>query len=266
MSIHHDDDPFTSHIFISTWMNAIMRDMRCPCKCWLSPFTEKHPHLDIQPLFEPIFCDALRRMWCKQSGAIKRKENHWKIHFVLLLDIRASSFMQRQLVLLFIDFLSCEVVEDKLFNSPLFVVFDSASATSARSFLSGGWVLDNEWKSSSGHKLASVRRSCLISTLSRCLLSRSFSLLSRDSVTLSGRWSLSGERRRRRRAKLDITNTSRGFGKACGACTNLQIVFLVYSWSHLRADDSTDSLTEASARAKGSIYAKSARILTVYVN
>lgn len=76
-------------------------------------------------------------------------------------------------------------------NLPLFVVFDSASATSARSFLSGGWVLDNEWKSSSGHKLASVRRSCLISTLSRCLLSRSFSLLSRDSVTLSGRLSLS---------------------------------------------------------------------------
>lgn len=44
-------------------------------------------------------------------------------------------------------------------------------------------------KSSSGHK-TSLRRSCLISTLSRCLLFKSFSLQS--SEMLSGRLSLSG--------------------------------------------------------------------------
>lgn len=115
-------------------------------------------------------------------------------------------------------------------NLPLFVVFDSASATSARSFLSGGWVLDNEWKSSSGHKLASVRRSCLISTLSRCLLSRSFSLLSRDSVTLSGRLSLS-EWKENLEIRFVDHQSSGGSEQLLffSWTTNLQIVFLVYS-------------------------------------
>lgn len=81
-------------------------------------------------------------------------------------------------------------------------------------------MVDNECKSSSGHKLASLRRSCFISTLSLCLLSRSFSLLSRDSVTLSGRLSLS------RLLNEKVKSTDSSLVRA--SSTYLQIVFLVY--------------------------------------